>query len=232
MIFHSISADVSVRASDCRRNSLVLSASNLHKLLLAGGLAILLSACDPSMFKKPVEEAPPPPVVEPVVEEPQFSSEPIVKAPKDLVRYAQTVLSKLGYRIGGVDGLWGPRSARAIRAFEAQQQIDSADGHISELNLHHLSEVSGYSQADFVEDAKKVKKPAGITAKLNKNVRLESGPQLIIVEREYKVFSKPNPYSATLAKIKPGTGIYVVARESGWYKIESLNRLRGYVRVD
>ena len=92
--------------------------------------------------------------------------------------------------------------------------------------------MSGYTQADYENDAKKVKRPPGITAKLNKRVSLEEGPQLIIVEREYKVYSKPNPYSATLTNIKPGTGIYVVARESGWYKIESLNRLRGYVRVD
>lgn len=205
------------------------------KLVALLCMVCLFSGCLPK--KKVVEEAPPP--KKEIAVKPK-SAAPIVKAPKQMVILAQTALTKLGYKIGGIDGLWGPRSAKAIREFEAQQKIWSANGHISELNLDFLRKVSGIDSVEV-----KAKKPIasfkaktknadnkGITAKLTPGTALKEGPQLIIVEKEYDVFSKPNPYSATLTKLPAGTGIYIVAREADWYEIESLDRLKGYVKVD
>jgi hypothetical protein len=106
----------------------------------------------------------------------------------------------------------------------------SADGHLSELNLHYLTEESQLSLATFKSQPKPV--PKGIAGKLRGTASLEKGPQLIIVERGYEVFTKPNPYSAKLAKLEPGTGIYVVSKQPGWYEIESVNRLKGFIKAD
>lgn len=199
------------------------SISKVFFLLLS--LAVL-SACTPPKEVPPPE---PPPVVA-KVKVIEYNSDPIVNAEDIDVRFAQTALKRLGYRIGFIDGLWGPRSATAIRAFEVQQQITSANGHLSELNLHHLEKISGVSK----EQASQIKivKPTGISIKLHKTTPLSAGPQLIIVDHAYKVLSKPNPYSSQLLTLAAGTGIYIISKQDGWFEIESINRKRGYVRVD
>jgi len=234
MISKMISAEGLMRARLSRLTKIIQPNPKIFRkiairIVALSCAAALLSGC---LLKKQVAEAPPPPKkVAPIKPK---SAAPIVKAPKEMVVLAQTALTKLGYKIGGIDGLWGPRSAKAIREFEAEQKLWSANGHISELNLDFLRKVSGIDSIDSVK-AKPVKSKQndkGITAKLNPRVTLKAGPQLIIVDREYNVFSKPNPYSATLTKLPAGTGIYIVARESNWYQIESLDRLKGYVQVD
>lgn len=193
-------------------------------------IAILLTLSGCELGRKPPPVETPPPVVEPEVKPEIYSATPIKAAPRTLIRFAQTALNKLGYSIGRVDGLWGPRSATAIRQFETDRDLWSANGHLSELNLHHLTEESGLSLANFEREEKP--QPKTIANQLRGTAPLSKGAQLIIIEREYQVFAKPNPYSAKLARLEPGTGIYVVAKQEGWYEIESINRLRGFVKAD
>ncbi|GAA6137695.1 hypothetical protein NBRC116583_14420 [Arenicella sp. 4NH20-0111] len=172
------------------------------------------------VLPEPIVEAPPPP--------PPLSSEPIKKAERSQILFAQAALSQLGYRIGQIDGLWGPRSANAVRQFESQQEIPSANGFLSELSLDRLAKASGL-------DPETVKPqpvlPKGVTAKLA-GKPLSTGPHLVIIERNYDVFSKPNPYSQKLLKLQSGTGIYVISKNDGWYQIESINRKKGYIQAD
>ncbi len=225
MIFDSIAANRTVGATQTRPKLSSPRPAFIRSLMICSAI-LSLSACQPE--KAPTIEAPPP-VKKPVPAPVQYSSAPIKRAPTEMIRYAQTALKGLGYSIGQVDGLWGPRSAKAIRAFEAEQKIRSANGHLSELNLNRLEKAFGKTTDNF---EKLPEKPQGISAKLDKSTPLAKSPQLIIVEREYKVFAKPNPYSATLANLAPGTGIYVVSLQEGWYEIESINRLKGYIVAD
>ncbi|RBP48599.1 peptidoglycan-binding protein [Arenicella xantha] len=199
-----------------------------RRFLTVALLLTILAGCQLTKKPQPVEA--PAPVAAPVVVAPIYSSAPIKAAPRTLLKFAQTALKKLGYSIGRIDGIWGPRSAQAVRDFEKDRELWSADGHLSELNLHHLAEESGLTLATF--ESEKKPEPAGIARKLRGTAALAKGPQLIIVERVYQVFAKPNPYSATLTKLEPGTGIYVVAKQQGWYQIESMNRIKGYIKAD
>lgn len=195
-------------------------------LLLAALLPVFIGACAP-LAQPPVEvetiKTPEPTV-------PEYSAEAIVPAKTIDVRFAQEALSKLGYRIGTVDGLWGPRSATAIREFEAKMSLTSANGHLSELNLHELEIASGLTREGY--GTLHINSPTGINAKLNRTIALADGPQLIIVDHEYKVLSKPNPYSSVLLTLAPGTGIYVISKQDGYFEIESINRKRGYIKID
>lgn len=170
-----------------------------------------------------------PKVIE-VEKPPLFDPSPIIPASAHDIRFAQEALNIAGFKIGTVDGLWGPRSANAIRAFELENKLTSANGHLSELNLHTLEIVSGLSKENYGKLP--IKTQLGILAKLDKRVPLSAGPQLIIVDHEYKVLSKPNPYSSELLTLAPGTGIYVISKQDGYFEVESINRKRGYVRID
>lgn len=189
-------------------------------------MVLSLAACAPITQEPVIIEEPK--QVEPV--KPVYSAEPIIPAQTVDVRFAQEALNKIGYKVGSVDGLWGPRSASAIRAFELNQAITSANGHLSELNLHELESISGISRANYGK--LRITSPVGIGAKLDPKIALSVGPQLIIVDREYTVFSKPNPFSSELLTLAPGTGIYVISKQDGYFEIESINRKRGYIKAD
>jgi len=190
-------------------------------------LLLLLGACAPI-------EPPAPPAPEPVVVEPEIvlSADPIKTPSKGQIIFAQLALAKLGYNVGDVDGLWGPRSAREIQTFESTREITSAGGFLSLLNINELKKLSGLD-SEAVEQARanNNKSKKSIKAKLEGNLT-DTGPQLIILENNYDVFSEPNPYSAKIMNLQAGTGVYIVTEDAGWYFIESINRRKGYVQVD
>lgn len=193
------------------------------RLLLIPVLLFSFTAC------VPVEQpAPPPPTVEAPPPPPELSSDALKSATRSQILFAQAALTELGYRIGQIDGLWGPRSANAIRQFESQQEINSANGFLSELSLDRLAKSSGLDPATVKPQPVL---PKGVTAKLA-GKPLSTGPHLVIIERNYDVFSKPNPYSQKILKLQTGTGIYVISEKDGWYKIESINRKQGYIQAD
>lgn len=195
--------------------------------LLALILIVFVSACAPLKDKVVVEDQPTPAKVETTTE---YDPSPIIPASKVDARFAQEALNKTGFNAGPADGLWGPRSASAMREFESKNMITSANGHLSELNLHSLELASGLSRGNY--QPLPTNKKGGILAKLDKKVPLSAGPQLIIIDREYTVLSKPNPYSSELLKLSPGMGIYVISKQDGYFEVESINRKRGYVRAD
>lgn len=198
---------------------------NICRYFVALIIIILISACTPVVQEAIVVD---PPVNEEPIE-PSHSPDPIVPAEFVDVRYAQQALKEIGYKVA-VDGLWGPRSAAAIRAFEADQSLQSANGHLSELNLYHLERLSGISRASFGKIT--ISSPTGINAKLDKKIALKAAPQLIIVDHEYTVYSKPNPYSSKLFTLVAGTGIYVISKQDDYFEIESINRKRGFIKAD
>ena len=62
-------------------------------------------------------------------------------------REAQAELNRLGYDAGSVDGIWGARSARAMRAFQADNGLAS-DGIVSRTSLARLKNAATTMAAD------------------------------------------------------------------------------------
>ena len=147
------------------------------------------------------------------------------------ILFAQQALKILGYDVGIVDGIWGPRSARAIRRFETVQSLKTANGHLSEINLASLEVVSGIERSNFKKIAAP-QKTLEISRKLNEQKQQNpNGPHLIIVDKPFKVLAKPNPYSSELSLLAIGTGVYILDQhEDNWYEIESINRLKGFIQ--
>lgn len=182
-----------------------------------------LTACDSFNRKAPATE----PVAE-VEPEPIEPSHLALSSVSDRdIRFAQTALKQLGYRLGTVDGIWGDRSATAMRSFEQSRDLLSASGALSELNLYALSKATKVRKSEIESS---ITKPAGLNAKLDDSVPLSKSPQLIIVDQNYDVLAKANPYSKVLTSLQSGNGIYVVAVQDGWYQIESLSGFKGYIR--
>ena len=186
----------------------------------------IISGCEGfGLPKKPVPEpAPPPPKVEVLP-----SPAPIARATKSDIHFAQSALNDLGYAVGEVDGIWGPRSARAIRNFEKMHRLHSADGHLSSLNLYMLEKTSKLERGSMVA------KPAsrkGIRAKLDSSIPLSNGPQLVIIDRAYSILAKPNPFSQLLIELPVGTGVYIIRLQEGWYEVESEDRVHGYIKAN
>ncbi|MEM7358745.1 MAG: peptidoglycan-binding domain-containing protein [Pseudomonadota bacterium] len=205
---------------DCR--------TRIRHLICLITLSLFLSACDSTMFnKKEVAEPAPTPPPEPVIEQP--SAEPIINVSKADIRFAQTVLNELGYKVGTVDGIWGPRSARAIRNFERINGLTSANGKLSELNLTMLERIGNSKRGD--EFAPQKPSPS-LSAKLDKTVPLEQGPQLVFTDKTYPLLAKPNPYSELLATLVAGTGIYVIRQQDGWFEVESEDEIRGFIQAN
>ncbi len=158
------------------------------------------------------------------------------------VLFAQSALSKLGFNVGSVDGIWGPRSASAMRRFEAQQKITSTKGFLTDINLNQLTKVSGLKQSDFSQtknsqsksrpaDSAKVIPAQGISKKLKGKLSI-TGPQMVIIENTYSVFTQPDSKSDKTLTLQPGAAIYILSNQKGWYEIESINRRKGYIQAD
>jgi peptidoglycan hydrolase-like protein with peptidoglycan-binding domain len=152
---------------------------------------------------------------------------PLKKVSERDVRFAQTALNQLGYKVGVIDGFWGGRSENAMRAFEKSRKLTSADGALSELNLYALSKATKIPKSEIESS---IRNAHSLAAKIDPKVPLSTSPQLIIVEQSYPVLAKANPYSETLTTLQPGTGIYVIAVQNGWFEIESLSRQKGFIR--
>ena len=197
-----------------------LSARILLLLLL-----LALQGCDGLLGKKEPEIAIPETIVQPS----PASAKAIIKPAKNDIRFAQTALKKLNYAVGQIDGIWGPKSARAIRQFEQDNSLVSANGHLSELNLRTLSQLSKTSRIQKSTPTQAARS-RGIVSKLDRSIPLSQAPQLIIVDRSYSLLAKPNPYSEPLLVVSPGSGIYVVSVQDGWYEVVVENQIRGYIK--
>ena len=208
------------------------SPSRVVNLIFALATIFLLSNCTPQV-NAPVAvpetiNLPPPP---------ELSAEPIIPPVKSDVFFAQASLKKLGYKIGYFDGIWGPRSAKAMIAFENDHNLETAGGRLSELNLSTLVNLSGIKRDAYQKSSVPAKTTSSTTTleiaqKLGElQTEQKNGPHLIIVDKTFKVLSKPNPYSSELTDLVAGTGVYIISRlEDNWYEIESINRLKGYIQ--
>lgn len=186
--------------------------------------ALTLASCD-NLEKKTIADPVQKPQEQPHKAMP--SALALQKVSERDIRFAQTALSQLGYRLGVVDGFWGDRSEKAMQEFEVSRKLESAGGALSELNLYALSKAT---KVRISEIESSIKKSRGLAAKLDASVPLSEAPQLIIVDQPYPVLAKANPYSETLTTLQPGTGIYVISIQDGWFEIESVSRYKGYIR--
>jgi len=231
-----------------------------YTLRLTGALiALLLTACE-SVPEQVVEKAPAPtytpieskpqPVFKPKAIVKQPTATPIISPKKSDIIFAQTSLKALGYPVGKVDGAWGKRSASAMQLFEKNQNIQSANGKLSNLNLAKLQnthiplKAKTRSQPKVVKsslqnqpqllDQKEVvnneETQSNIANKLSSTAPNRHSPELIIVDQGYSVLVKPNPYSARVTEIEAGTGVYILSHQSDWYEVETLNNQHGYIR--
>ena len=158
------------------------------------------------------------------------NSKALVDLPIADIVYAQNALNKLGYQIGSADGIWGPKSATAIRKFERSYDLQSAGGHLSELNLYALEKITKLTRSGEATQITLNQNP--LSARVDARVPLEGAPQLVIIERTRALLAKPNPYSEVIAKLPSGTGIYVIGLREGWYEVESEGRIRGYLKAN
>ena len=184
---------------------------------------VLLCSC---AIKQPEPE--PAVLVTPQIQ-PALSPLPLDNLTDSNYRFAQAVLQELGYNIVYIDGIWGPKSAAAIRQFEIDNQLVTANGRLSELNFTQLSESSDLKQQDFVV-SKPLNQKTGIASKLDTQIPLSYSPQLIITDLVYLILIKPNPYSETVTKLPAGAGLYIISLQEGWYEVETLERQRGYIK--
>ena len=147
---------------------------------------------------------------------------------------AQAALDQLGYNVQFIDGIWGPRSAAALKKYEADRELLTANGRLSELNLTSLIEETGLKREAFIPEPQTpvIEPPTetGISAKLDPNSSLSNAPQLIITDLAYTVMARPSPYSEEVVKLPEGAGLYIVNLEEGWYKVETLERQQGYIK--
>ena len=210
-------------------------------------IAMVVASCTVTPPEPEPVPAPPPEPVKTIV----LSATPLANPSKREIRYAQTALNQLGYKVGAVDGAWGPRSAKAMLAFESAYDLLSANGSLSQLNLAKLSEFSVVQLNDIVipeqtnsrrpalsktvtESDAKIDGRAEETKTISSQNILESqslssGPKLIITDQAYTVLTKPNPFSGVLMKVPAGTGLYIKERQEDWYVIETLDRKSGYI---
>lgn len=227
---HRLSSPASVLSTSSgtpiRLNKLALALPLVQKLVLIGAFILFTSGCENFLKKKPT------PVVQSTSTEQKIelpSSAPIIKAKESDVVYAQKTLNSLGFKLGTVDGIWGPKSARAIRVFERKYGLNSANGLLSELNLYMLEKVSNTSRQPLFSTEKKsqgdIEEKPAIARSLPKT------PKLIILDKPLPMLAKPNPFSEEIAKLNVGTGIYIIGLNEGWYEVESENKLRGFIKA-
>lgn len=74
------------------------------------------------------------------------ASSPIPEETKALVRAVQKSLSKLGYKPGPADGVWGAATRKAIERFERDRKLD-VKGRISGRLMKELAQATGSSLA-------------------------------------------------------------------------------------
>lgn len=195
-----------------------ISSFPFNRSLLISGLLFFLTSC-----ATPITPEPQATIAKP---ESALSAKPLATVSVEDIRFTQAALSQLGFKLGRVDGIWGPRSAQALIKFEELNGIESADGAISELNLDTLSKATKVERS-IVEGGIE---PANPSNKLNSSLSLDDGPQLVIVDKPYAMRSKANPYSELLGILQPGTGVYVVSKQGNWFQVESLAHVKGFIQ--
>ena len=173
-----------------------------------------------------------PPILEeaPTLLEVLPSAQPITQAGKMDIVFAQTGLNQLGFKLGQVDGFWGPRSARAMVIFEKANNLQTAQGRLSLLNLYMLNKVTNIDRSKLVMPAPASR--TGLIAKLDKQTPLSTAPQLVMTDRDYTILARTNPYSDKLTNIPAGSGLYIIQLREGWFEVESRSGVRGFINTD
>jgi len=152
-----------------------------------------------------------------------ISAEPILTPTKQDKIFAQTALNQLGYKLGPPDAIWGKRSIKAINAFHADNNMAFTNGKITTLDMNEFETRTQLSYDDFAIST-------SLLNKLDVNIPLSKGPQLIILDKNYPMLAKANPYSELLLNLEAGTGIYIISHQLGWVEVESLSRQRGFIK--
>jgi len=200
-----------------------------HHSLIALSSLLVLSACEttPNTIESPAPET------VTVEQAPSISPAPILSPQAAVIELTQTRLKNLGYKTGVVDGIWGKRSATAMIEFEKDTGLTSAGGYLSELNLEVLSRLSPASSIQKkTKSTINTPKSVSLGDQIDQSKIAAGTPQLIILEQDYPLLSKTNPYSAQVQYLKAGTGIYVTPiKESNWFKVETLDDKQGFINT-
>jgi len=203
----------------------MLTSSKKHHAFFIAIIIFSLSACETVPEPEPTKEE-----IAPIVKKTGVSAEPISQPPVELIKKTQAKLTLLGYKIGAVDGIWGKRSIAAMKSFELNNNLVSADGQLSELNLNLLDKLAPITQQTSRQA--KVEKPATLSSQIDTPKLNSNSPQLIIIEQSYSLLSKANPYSSLVKQLKPGAGFYVLSQPSNnWFEVETLKNERGFIKA-
>ena len=210
----------------------MLTFPNPYRALTLSIIFLTLSACE--TVPEPTPE-PTPTVQQPIVETvtpTPLSAKAIENPPKELLIQAQAQLKSLGYRVGFVDGIWGKRSVSAIKKFELDHNLISANGQLSELNLDILNALAPANSISYQQPSQQLQpKPLSLAKKIDVSKLNSNSPQLIIIEEPYPLLLKANPFSAVIKQLEKGTGIYILSQQGiDWFEVETLDNERGFIK--
>jgi len=162
-----------------------------------------------SAASRPIDAAPPDP------------PQPVVAA--DLARDAQVELRRLGHYTGAVDGIWGPVSVRAMRAFERAEGLA----------------VTGIVTADLLRRLQAARNPEETTASAPRSPPTSTSGCRIVVANPLAVLQyEPQHFAAEISQVPSGEYVVLAQRFSPWvgggdwwFKIAVEGR-QGWVRGD
>jgi hypothetical protein len=194
----------------------------LTRFLTVSISLMILAACQSS---PPPVEQPKPAKVKPIDPELLKPISPITRAD---ALFVQKALTKIGYKPGPVDGIWGPRSTTALSQFETDNNLTSIsnNGQPSLYLLNILEQKSGIPRTSILASQPSAQPSL---RQLARQAQTSKTPQLVFLNTNREMLVKPNPFSKKLRILQKDTGIYVLGIQEGWIHVETRDLVRGYI---
>lgn len=192
------------------------------RFILTVILSLFLIGCETT--QKPKSDLQPPPKVQSI--DPKLL-EPISPVSKENAFYIQKALTKLGYQPGVADGIWGPKSSKALAEYQTKNGLltHKNKGLPSLHVLNKLETQSGLPRSS-VKKISKAPSLGQIAAQAQNNKQ----PQLVFLSQQQEMLTKPNPFSKILRRLNKDTGIYLLGIKDGWIHIQTKDLVRGYIK--
>lgn len=139
---------------------------------------------------------------------------------RDIVREAQTILKKLGYDPGPIDGIWGDMTESAVSRFQRAYNL-YVDGILGNQTLSKLREVNAVSSRPVAKPST----PSSSTSETKQGTVYTESSSL-------NVRSGPGTNYDVIDAIPKGTAVSILASSGTWYKVSyktSKGNITGYV---